>query len=170
MRGIFVGTGFFGCRYYTGTPAFSFGRGLNPLTYFSLSPVAAPVAAGGGSVALACKVKNEGGRLADEVVMAFFAPAQGVVPPAQPAARLRRELFGFERVSLAPQESRVVTFHLTAQTLTLHDEDGSPTLFPGTYGIELSNGNGQRVHVDVKVEANGALSVPEDGAVVRASA
>ena len=83
-------------------------------------------------------VANIGTEEGDEVVMAYFTPID--IPGSEPAAKLKEQLFGFERIHLLAGTSASTTFSVTKKTLQLADSFGTPTTFPGRYTIQVTNG------------------------------
>lgn len=126
-------------RYFTGTPQFPFGHGLNPLTTFSLSPLSVSQNKD-SQLEIWTTVTNTGKRAGDEIVHAFFEPPSDL-PACEPASKLRQQLFGFERVHLKPRESKKVSLKVELGTLQLHNGDGLPKTFAGKYAIKVTNGN-----------------------------
>jgi beta-glucosidase len=76
-------------------------------------------------------VTNAGSRTGDEVVELYVKDLEAscAVP--------HHDLRGFERITLAPGESRQVTFELDARALSLIDERGRRVLEPGRFRITL---------------------------------
>jgi beta-glucosidase len=75
-------------------------------------------------------VTNTGSMAGDEVVQLYLshtAPAGGIVP--------LYSLRGFERILLAPGESRVVTFSLGADELSVIDASGESVVRPGALKV-----------------------------------
>ena len=73
------------------------------------------------------KVTNTGSVKGDEVVQLYASPKSG--QPLKPI-----QLKGFQRVSLAPGESREVTFTVSADQLAWHSDTGW-TVSPGEYAF-----------------------------------
>ena len=73
----------------------------------------------GENTTVKIEVKNVGVRAGDEVILALFIPGKGTVPAAAPAARLKQQMFAFERVSLAPGSKTVLSFDITPEMLEL---------------------------------------------------
>lgn len=98
-----------GRRYWdeASTPLFPFGHGLS-YGRFEYSDLRASHATVGidGEVKVAATVTNSGRRHGDEVVQLYIHQRHGS------AARPVRELKGFQRISLAPGESRTVDFSI----------------------------------------------------------
>jgi beta-glucosidase len=117
-------------RYLEKEPLYPFGYGLS-YTRFAYSDIAlsrASIAAGDG-VEVSATVTNAGSRTGDEVVELYVKDLQAscLVP--------NHELRGFERITLAPGESRTVTFALDARALSLIDERGRRVLEPGNFRL-----------------------------------
>ena len=146
-----------GYRFYTGTPVYAFGYGL-ALTTFTLSLAAGPApgaaalatgAAPGAALAFVVTVTNTGARTGDEVVQAYFAPR---ATPAQPASKLRRQLFDYARLHLAPGAAANVSFAVDSATLRMVDRASGDTVStPGEFDIVLTNGAGQDLTTRVQV-------------------
>jgi len=98
-----------GKRYFDeeSTPLFPFGFGLSYTTFaFDNLKLDRSTAMTGDTVKVSVDVKNTGSRAGDEVVQLYMHQQYGS------ASRPVRELKGFERVTLAPGESKTVTFSL----------------------------------------------------------
>jgi hypothetical protein len=63
------------------------------------------------------------------VVQAYFAPRD---TPAQPASRLRKQLFGYARVHLAPGGAANVSFAVDSATLRMVDRGSGDTVVRAT--------------------------------------
>ncbi len=95
------------------TPVFPFGYGLS-YTTFSYGPVrlGSPAIGASDTLVVSADVSNTGRRAGDEVVQLYIRDEVGSV------TRPVRELRGFQRVTLAPGETRTVTFRLTRDDLS----------------------------------------------------
>jgi len=78
-------------------------------------------------------VSNIGSVGGDEVVQAYYVPAQ--------PSTLNKQLFGFQRVYLDPGQEQTVYFTLPPQPLLKMDKNKRQLLHPGTYNVQI----GQRV-------------------------
>ena len=96
-------------------------------------------------------VENTGEFSGDEVVMAFFMPKDGTVPSSEPASKLKRQLFDFNRVTVDAGKSTTVSFQVAASTLQLVDEKGNGVLYPGLYDLSFTNGVAETVSVTVQL-------------------
>jgi Glycosyl hydrolase family 3 C-terminal domain/Fibronectin type III-like domain len=146
-------------RYYTGTPLFPFGHGLNPLSSFEMSllQVARSNITKDG-LTISTTVTNRGTRSASEVILAFFKPPSDL-PASEPISKLRKQLFGFDRVHIEPDESKEIAIEFSASTLQLYDADGVPKLFPGVYTIIFTNGI-DTASITVSVDENQKVDGP----------
>jgi beta-glucosidase len=120
-------------RYFTGTPAYAFGHGLS-YTRFAYGAVAAPsTVRAGKALRVSATVRNAGAVAGDEVAQLYLEP---VGRPDLP----RRSLKGFQRVRLAPGESRAVAFTLDPRDLAFADEKGVLRVTPGAYRLWIGGG------------------------------
>jgi beta-glucosidase len=119
-----------GYLFDTTEPLFPFGYGLS-YTSFEIAPPRLSVAAikSDGSVSVSCEVRNTGSRAGDEVVQLYVRDEVSSV------TRPIEELKGFRRVTLAPGESRTVTFELTPRELQFWNADMQRVVEPGTFSI-----------------------------------
>jgi beta-glucosidase len=115
-------------RYAEREPLYPFGYGLS-YTRFSYAGIHAdkPRVANGDSLKVSATVENVGECAGDEVVQLYVKSLDA--PFVVPTHQLR----GFERVPLAPGETRQVAFTLTSRDLSLIDESGARVFQPGRY-------------------------------------
>jgi beta-glucosidase len=118
----------------SGKPLFPFGYGLSytkfEYTNLRISPEK-PAAT--DTVQIRLDLKNVGDRRGDEVVQLYLHGASEIV------ARPLRELKGFKRVSLAPNETATVTFGLTPEQLLFLDLKLKPVVEPGVYDVMVGS-------------------------------
>jgi beta-glucosidase len=121
-------------RYFTGTPVFPFGYGLS-FTDFAFGPLRLDPAPGGAENGLrvTTQLRNIGGREGDEVAQLYL---QFPDRPGTPRIALR----GFQRVTLKPGESRMVTFTLTPRDLSSVTPEGTRHVAAGRYGVSVGAG------------------------------
>ncbi|HEU0096560.1 MAG TPA: fibronectin type III-like domain-contianing protein, partial [Rhizomicrobium sp.] len=102
-------------QYFKGVPLYAFGHGLS-YTRFQYSHVAlsAPAMAANGSVQVSFDITNVGNLAGSDVAQLYTHQAHSVT--YQPIQSLR----AFQRVSLAPGETRHVSFTLTASQLAYY--------------------------------------------------
>jgi|HubBroStandDraft_5_1064220.scaffolds.fasta_scaffold00912_4 beta-glucosidase len=126
-----------GYRYWTTTgkhPLYPFGFGLS-YTTFSFSKLEAPsTAAAGAPVTVSFDVTNTGSVEGAEVAQLY------VSDPSAKATRPERELKGFEKLRLAPGESKHVTLTLDARSFSYWDEAKQKwTIDPGKFVLRVGD-------------------------------
>jgi len=137
-------------KYYTGQPLWTFGWGLSyttfKLTYNNNSDYAAPLDAVMKTGALRedgyhyeINVTNTGSVYGDEVVEAYFVP-DNMTLMSKEELPIIQQLFGFERVHVAPGETVTVYFDVDSTTLKVSDRAGNLVSSPGQYWLLFTNG------------------------------
>jgi beta-glucosidase len=108
----------------------AFGFGLSYTTFALSAPTVSPSSIGpAGRATVTVGVTNQGTRAGDEVVQLYVRDVvSSVTRPVQ-------ELRGFQRVTLAPGESRTVTFTLGPAELSLVDRQMRRIVEPGQFEI-----------------------------------
>jgi beta-glucosidase len=126
----------FGYRRYDSLglePAFPFGFGLS-YTSFAIDRLEVREPAGSDRVeaTVRVRVRNTGDAPGDEVVQVYLRRE------GEEVANAPRQLRGFERVTLAPGERRVLSFRLGAEELCRwSDEQGSLVVDAGRYQVQV---------------------------------
>jgi beta-glucosidase len=139
-----------GYRYWTTTgkhPLYPFGFGLS-YTTFSFSNLQAPATATSGStVAVSFDVTNTGSVAGAEVAQLY------VSDPSAKVDRPERELKGFEKVRLAPGETKHVTLSLDARAFSYWDTPAHKwTIDPGKFIIRVGDSSENTpLHADLTV-------------------
>jgi len=137
-----------GYRYYDTKniePLFPFGHGLSytEFTYSNLKVDPSTLEVG-------FDIKNTGKRKGKEVVQLYVHDVESRV------ARPTKELKRFEKVELAPGETKRVTFHLDERALTFYDSEAKRwTAEPGNFDILV--GSSSR---DIRMKARFAYAKP----------
>jgi beta-glucosidase len=140
-----------GYRYWTTTgkrPLFPFGFGLS-YTTFSFSKLQAPATAKSGStVTVGFDVTNTGKEEGAEVAQLY------VSDPSAKVDRPERELKGFEKVRLAPGETKHVTLTLDARAFSYWDTPAHKwTIDPGRFVIRVGDSSENTpLHADLTLE------------------
>jgi beta-glucosidase len=119
-------------RYLEHEPLYPFGYGLSytRFEYSDLKLSASRITAG-EPLTVTVAVRNAGSRASDEVVQLY-------VTDVQASCRVpNRELRGFKRVHLKPDEARSVDFTLTSKDLSLINDAGERVLEPGVFRISV---------------------------------
>jgi len=103
--------------YFKGEPLYPFGFGLSYTSFkFSNLKTSSSLLSNNGTVTVSVDVTNTGTRGGDEVVQLY------VKHPLSKIERPRLELKGFQRVTVAPQETKTVKIELPASRLAYWDE------------------------------------------------
>lgn len=121
-------------RYFSGQPLYSFGYGLSYSRFrYSNVRISKRELNAGDPLAVEVSVKNDSQREGDEVVELYL------VFPSAPGVP-RHALRGFQRVHLAPRETRHVQMTLNDRDLSLVNEAGERSVMPGTYQVIVGGG------------------------------
>jgi len=133
-------------RYMTEEPLYPFGFGKSYTAFeYSDLQVSPSRMGSGGAVQVAVDVLNAGEVAGDEVVQLYISYKDSAV------SRPVKELKGFERITLAAGERRVVTFTLSASQLRYWGVDGW-VLEPGMVEVQVgSSSRDIRVAGEVEV-------------------
>ena len=136
-------------RYFGGDPLYPFGLGLS-YTRFEYSDLRIDRAAASAQdvIEVSASVKNVGTRAGDDVVQLYVRHVQPKLPMA------RKDLRGFERLSLKAGEARRVTFRLTpARDFSHYDETAKAyAVEPGPYEVQVG-ASSHDVRLTGRVEA-----------------
>jgi len=112
------------------SPLYPFGHGLSYTRFnydgLTVSPATAKV---GESVTASIKVTNTGDRQGDEIVQLYLRDVIGSV------TRPLMELKDFQRIPLAPGETRTVSFTITPDKLQFYDIDMRRVVEPGEFKV-----------------------------------
>nr|WP_225561556.1 glycoside hydrolase family 3 protein [Rhodanobacter sp. DHB23] len=121
-------------RYFRGTPLYPFGYGLSYTHFAYATPTLSTQALkAGDTLQVSAELRNDGTRAGDEVVQVYLdAPPSPLTP--------RHALVGFQRVHLAPGESRRVDFTLSPRDVSSVDAAGTRTVEPGLYHVFIGGG------------------------------
>jgi beta-glucosidase len=119
-------------RYFQGKPLYPFGYGLSytAFAYSNLQLNAKSITAD-ETLTISADVQNVGERAGDEVVQLYVSDVDASVPVPI------RQLQGFERIHLAPGETKTVTFTLTPRQLALVDDEGRRAIEPGVFQVAV---------------------------------
>ena len=128
------------------SPLFAFGHGL---TYTSFT-ISAPRTAKtrfdrDEDVTTQVTVTNTGNRAGDEVVQLY------ITRTGLPVSRPVLELKGFQRVTLAPGESRTLNFTIPARQLAIWDENLAEANPPGPLRLWAGNNSANLTLLDVEI-------------------
>lgn len=119
-----------GYLFDTTSPLFPFGHGLSYTRFELGAPVLSTSRIGpAGSVEVSVAVRNVGDRAGDEVVQIYLRDE--VASVTQPL----KKLVGFERVTLAPGETRTVTITLDRRAFAMWNREMREVVEPGRFTI-----------------------------------
>jgi beta-glucosidase len=129
-------------------PLYSFGYGLS-YTRFDISNLrlSSKTMRPNGTVTAKVDVKNTGDRAGDEVVQLYIHDP--VASVEQPVRRLR----GFQRVTLAPGQTRTLTFTLGRNDVGYYDNGGRFVVEPGAIDVYAGDGSTGGLHDSFTVAA-----------------
>lgn len=112
------------------SPLFPFGFGLSYTSFLFGPPRLSATRIGtGGNVVVEVDIRNSGTRAGDEVVQVYVRDQVACV------TRPIRELKGFERITLAPGETKTVRIPLSPEAFTLWNLDMQEVVEPGLFDI-----------------------------------
>jgi beta-glucosidase len=78
-------------------------------------------------------VRNTGTRTGQEIVQLYLSDKVCSITPAG------KQLKGFEKITLEPNESRIVHFTISKEDLMFADQKGQWKLEPGIFSIAIEN-------------------------------
>jgi beta-glucosidase len=115
-------------------PLFPFGHGLS-YTAFEYSKFTCPPKGSlGDSVKVSIQVKNIGSRAGQEIVQLYVSDKEASLP------RPVKELKGFKKIELNPNETQVVEFTLNERELAFYDPyRGKWVVEPGEFEILIGS-------------------------------
>jgi beta-glucosidase len=135
-----------GYLYASKEPLFPFGHGLSYTTFAYSDLKVSPQQIGpAGSASVSVTVTNTGRRAGEEVVQLYINDLVSSV------TRPVMELKDFRRVSLAPGESKTVTFALTPDKLAFLGLDLRRTVEPGWFDIMVGTSSADTRKVKLEV-------------------
>jgi beta-glucosidase len=134
--------------YFDGKPEYPFGHGLSYTSFrYTNLDISPKQISSTGQATIHVTVENTGGRAGDEVVQLYVHDDHASVK------RPKKELVGFERISLRPGEKKTVAFNLPAEKLAFYDENKKAfSVDPGRF--EVMGGSSSE-----DIRSTGALEV-----------
>lgn len=121
-------------RYFKGESLYPFGYGLSytSFAYEDLKIEDSPKV--GDEVKLSVNVKNIGTLRGDEVVQVYVSHLNALVKVPV------RALVEFQRINLAPNESRRIEFRIRPDAFSFFNEKGEKVILPGQFEIAVGGG------------------------------
>ncbi len=127
-------------RYFKGDPLYPFGYGLSftrfDYTALELSEEELRI---GDTLEVRITLKNVGDRMGDEVVQLYVTDKESSTPVPLKALK------GFQRISLAAGEERVVSFTLVPEDLDVLDDHGKPFFEEGSFEVMVGGNSSSGV-------------------------
>ena len=122
-------------QYYSGTPVYSFGYGLSYTSFaYSNMTIDQTSVDANGTVNITVDVTNTGTVAGKEVVQLYVAH-----PDAGTGTTPAKQLKGFEKIELQPNETKTVRFALDVKDMYLFDEAAQKDIVPtGTYTVYVA--------------------------------
>jgi beta-glucosidase len=136
--------------YFQGTPLYPFGFGLSYTTFkYSALRLSATTLPQGGSVTVSVDVTNSGTRAGDEVVELYVS-----YPTTTGVPRPIKQLRGFQRITVAPGETKTVDLTLARDQLAYWDATAKAfTVAPGTVHLMVGGSSvDKRAEADITVQ------------------
>ncbi|WP_046730605.1 glycoside hydrolase family 3 N-terminal domain-containing protein [Streptomyces humi] len=143
------------------TPLYPFGHGRSYTDFLwePVSPGAAEIATD-GSHDVTVTVRNTGERAGAEVVQLYLHD------PVASVTRPDVRLIGYQRVELAPGESRRVTFRFHADLSAFTDRDGARVVEPGALELRVAASSAE-TRATVRLRLTGPVRRPGPDRVLR---
>jgi beta-glucosidase len=142
------------------TPLYPFGHGLSYTTFeYSdllinrMTNVRGKQARGGETVNISLRVANTGRVRGDEVVQLYICDEVASVP------RPMKELKGYARLTLEPDESKTVTFSLPIEQLAFYDAELNLVLEPG-WILVMTGSSSSDIRLTGRFEIEGNRKIP----------
>jgi len=141
----------------TSNPLFPFGHGLSYTKFEYGSLVITPGKIGtAGKITIGFDLKNVGSQKGDEVVQLYIQ--DNVASVTRPV----KELKGFKRVTLEPQEKKIITFKLSIDQLAFYDRYMRFVVEPGITNIMIGSSS-EDIRLTGRFEVVGDVKVtPSD--------
>jgi beta-glucosidase len=115
-------------------PLYPFGYGLSYTTFSVSSPhLSSTSVSSNGQLTVTATVSNTGSVAGDDVAQLYLHEDE--TPILQPVEKLE----GFQRVTLAPGQSKTVTFTLGSQNLGYYNNAGQFVVTPGQFNLWVSD-------------------------------
>jgi beta-glucosidase len=142
--------------YFDGDVDWAFGHGLSYTTFdYSNMGITGTIPAGPFTVT--AEIRNTGTRAGDEVVQLYVRDVDASVK------RPKKQLMGFERISLAPGETRKVSFTLSPQRLAFWDQERKAWIVePGAFEVMVGSSSADvRLRGEIKASSPGQWTPAE---------
>jgi beta-glucosidase len=142
--------------YFDGDVDWAFGHGMSYTTFdYSDLGIAGTIPA--GSLTITAEIRNTGTRAGDEVVQLYVRDVEASVK------RPKKQLMGFERISLAPGETRKVSFTLSPERLAFWDQKRNAWVVePGSFEVMVGGSSADvRLRGEIRAASPGQWTPAE---------
>ena len=142
--------------YFDGDVDWAFGHGLSYTTFdYSNLGIAGTIPA--GSLTVTAEIRNTGTRAGDEVVQLYVRDVEASVK------RPKKQLMGFERITLAPGQTRKVSFTLSPERLAFWDQKRNAWIVePGSFEVMVGGSSADvRLRGEIKAASPGQWTPAE---------
>jgi beta-glucosidase len=148
--------------YFDGEPDWVFGHGLS-FTRFEYSNLTVAGDVPRGPLAVAADIRNTGTRAGDEVVQLYVRDVEASVK------RPKKQLVGFERISLRPGEQRTVRFTISPERLGFWDEARKAWIVePGAFDVLVGSSSADvRLKGEIKASTLGRWTAAQTMTMAR---
>ena len=142
--------------YFDGDVDWAFGYGLS-YTAFDYSNMSITGTIPAGPLTVTAEIRNAGTRAGDEVVQLYVRDVEASVK------RPKKQLMGFERISLAPGETRKVSFTLSPERLAFWDQTRKAWIVePGAFEVMVGSSSADvRLRGEIKASSPGQWTPAE---------
>ncbi len=141
-------------RYFHGKPLYEFGYGLSYSTFaYSNLKLSSAAVEAGQPLTVEADVANTSSTAGDEVAQVYM---EYLNMPRAPI----RALKGFERIYVAPGETRHVTFTLNPRDLSIVTEKGDRVVAAGNYSVFVGGGQPGTQGVKAQFRITGEKTLP----------
>jgi len=142
-------------------PLFPFGHGLSYSSFqFSDLSINKSAYSPKETIVISLRVKNTGKTSGDEVVQLYVRDEVASLP------RPVKELKDFVRITLAPDKSKTITFHMQPAHLAYYDENLELMIEPGKFKVMLGSSS-EAIHLSGEFEITGKKKVKVNQRVYR---
>jgi len=139
-------------RYFRGKPLYEFGFGLSYTTFSYKNLDVSSITLGDYQVLASVDVTNTGKFAGDEVVQVYLSDKSN-------PSSIIRSLVAFKRVSLAPGETKTVSFTISKDQLSKFNDNFKPVIVPGEYLLSVGGKQPDNLSIANKTVLEGGFKI-----------